>query len=174
MSPDQLVSDKSDQMERPRACEICHLPEKYRRLLITKMDFWKVGLYANQFYPGRTIVTLKRHSEQSIARLKRPEFEEFVRIYSVVERVAASEFGATRVDWFNLQNIFTHTHVHLIPRPEVPVKIGGILFKDPNWSGHYSPYDRNFTIPQELEVFFIDKYRSAFELEDSSSFLNSF
>lgn len=55
-----------------------------------------------------------------------------------------------RLNYTNFANEWPHCHLHVIPRYATPREVEGIEeveFTDENWGRNYSPYDKDFIIP---------------------------
>lgn len=139
-------------------CEACNPPEKYKELEITEGQYWKVGLHSNQFYLGRCVVVLKRHVDDLLDVTE----EERGELFDITKRLRDTVRELFNVDMFNYAafgNEVGHTHLHFIPRYQTKRDFLGVIFEDKNWGKNYAPYDRNFSISQEVKLAIRDKIR---------------
>ncbi|MBI3635026.1 MAG: HIT family protein [Candidatus Rokubacteria bacterium] len=85
-------------------------------------DFWiadlgasQAYLHDDQFFPGWTVVVLKRHASE-LFQLERGERAQLMEEVSATAAAVASVFGAVKMNYALLGNQLPHIHWHLIPR----------------------------------------------------------
>lgn len=72
-------------------------------------------LHDDQFFPGWTVLVLKRHATE-LFDLTREERGRLVDEVADVARALAGEFQPVKVNYALLGNLIPHIHWHLIPR----------------------------------------------------------
>ncbi len=72
-------------------------------------------LHDDQFFPGWTVLVLKRHATE-LFQLSREERAGVIEEVSAVAQVLADEFQAAKINYELLGNQLPHIHWHLIPR----------------------------------------------------------
>jgi diadenosine tetraphosphate (Ap4A) HIT family hydrolase len=72
-------------------------------------------LHADQFFPGWTVLVLKRHATE-LYELSREERAGLMEEVSEVARVLATTFHAIKVNYELLGNQIPHIHWHIVPR----------------------------------------------------------
>ena len=122
---------------------------------IYETDRWCVFLAWDQTYPGRCIISLKRHCE-NLSQLEEDEWREFSDIVRVMEKTLKKSFDTTLFNWICMKNTAykkpnpkPHVHWNLIPRYKDKVVIKEFIFEDEEFGDHY---DRNKTtnIPSDI------------------------
>jgi diadenosine tetraphosphate (Ap4A) HIT family hydrolase len=77
-------------------------------------------LHDDQFYPGWTVLVLKRHATE-LYQLDADERRRMIEAVSTVARAVADAVGAAKMNYALLGNQLPHIHWHLIPRlPDDP------------------------------------------------------
>ena len=130
---------------------MCNPDGEYKDFVIKKFKYWRVELNCQQTYLGWCLVILNRHLEDLIDITK----EEQAELFEVSKKVRDAIKESFHPDMFNyasLGNQTAHLHLRIIPRYSKPVKFGNIEFKDERWGKNYSPYNKNFKIPKEVET----------------------
>lgn len=95
-----------------RACEGRWPPPHLR---ITDGGLTVAYLNEDQFFPGWTVLVLKRHATE-IFELTREERAALIEEVSGIARALASAFGAVKINYALLGNQLPHIHWHVIPR----------------------------------------------------------
>jgi diadenosine tetraphosphate (Ap4A) HIT family hydrolase len=97
-------------------CAICRIvADKEDSFRICELDMSVVGLNPNQFFPGYTFVTCKKHVTElyHLPPDKRLKFcEEMIEVATVLDKV----FHPDKINYELLGNVSPHLHWHLIPR----------------------------------------------------------
>ena len=91
-----------------------------------------VYLHADQFFPGWSVLVLRRHATE-LFELERARRARLMEEVSDVARALALEFGARKVNYALFGNQLPHVHWHVIPR----------LADDP------APREAVFAVPHE-------------------------
>jgi diadenosine tetraphosphate (Ap4A) HIT family hydrolase len=128
-------------------CQFCN-EEKYEKNLIKKYNFWKVILNPNQYYLGRLIIVLNRHSEDFLNTNESERGE----LFKIMKEISAKLKKIFNPDLFNytiLMNDDRHLHIHLIPRYKDTRIFENFTFKDENF-GHYPKFKHDFSIPEGI------------------------
>lgn len=97
------------------ACDACagRWPaEEYR---VADLGLTVAYLHADQFFPGWTVLVLKRHATE-LFHLDREERGCLVEEVSAVARALADCFQPVKVNYGLLGNQLPHIHWHVIPR----------------------------------------------------------
>ena len=90
-------------------------------------------LHDDQFFPGWTVLVLKRHATE-LFHLSRDERSLLIEEVSGVAAVLAQEWQAVKINYELLGNQFPHIHWHLIPRlPRDPAPL------EPVWRITHDP-----------------------------------
>lgn len=114
---------------------------------IFESEFWKVELSGDQLYLGRAYVICKTKRE-SLSKLTDDEFSDLHTVIKKYESLLKKTFGATLFNWTCLMNhayrekpYTPQVHFHIRPRYENDVRVGDIVFHDPNFGDHYHLQD---------------------------------
>lgn len=75
----------------------------------------RVYLYEDQFFPGWTVLVLKRHATE-LFELSTEERADLMEEVAFVARGLAEEFRAVKINYELLGNQLPHIHWHIIPR----------------------------------------------------------
>lgn len=90
-------------------------------------------LHDDQFFPGWTLLVLKRHATE-LFQLDREERGRLIEEVSAVAQALVTAFGARKVNYELLGNQIPHIHWHLIPRlPDDPAP------REPVWGVRHEP-----------------------------------
>lgn len=90
-------------------------------------------LHDDQFFPGWTLLVLKRHATE-LFQLDREERGRLIEEVSAVAQTLVTAFGARKVNYELLGNQIPHIHWHLIPRlPDDPAP------REPVWGVRHEP-----------------------------------
>lgn len=120
----------------------------------------------NQYYLGRMYLWAKREGKIDMTEMTPDERHE---LWEVVGKVRASLLKMFQPDLFNwafLQNDESHghhLHLHIIPRYKTVRDFAGITFTDDNWGRNYTPYPKDFNIPEETTSQILDAVKKALE-----------
>ena len=123
-------------MTAPADCALCR-PQLLTPVL-RDARLWRVAVNRNQNLLGKLIVVLRRH-EESVAALTA---DEWISLHDEVRWATERLRRAFAPDHFNyafLQNQDRHVHLHVIPRYASSRELGGAIFGDPDYPGHYRP-----------------------------------
>ncbi len=82
---------------------------------IATLDESVAYLHADQFFPGWTVLVLRRHATE-LFELDAPARARLVEEVSAAARVLAGLFEARKVNYALLGNQLPHVHWHVIPR----------------------------------------------------------
>lgn len=121
----------------------------YEHFLIKDFTHWYVQLHENQYYLGRLIIAAKRDDDVDLFEMSIEEKAEFFDIGKKVKIALQESFHPDRLNYANLQNIWNHLHVHVIPRYSTERMFDNIRFTDERWGKNYAPYPKEFTLPQK-------------------------
>ena len=141
-------------------CEPCNPPEQFKELDIKEYEHWKVGLHSNQAYLGRSVIVLKRHTEDFFDTTQE-EQQELLKVGKDVRDAIRTVFQPDLMNYSTLGNIVRHVHWHVVPRYEKPMEFGGVVFEDKMWGENWTPYDKGFTLPKKTLFDIRDKIKSA-------------
>lgn len=72
-------------------------------------------LHEDQFFPGWTLLVLKRHATE-LFELERDERAALMEAVTAVARALATEYEAVKMNYELLGNVLPHIHWHLVPR----------------------------------------------------------
>src|SRR5437667_12855523 len=97
------------------ACKICagEWPPKDHK--IAELELTIAYLHDNQFFPGWTVLVLKRHATE-LFDLTREERSQLIEEVTEVSRTLAVVFDAVKINYELLGNQLPHIHWHSIPR----------------------------------------------------------
>ena len=141
-------------------CDWCSLSAEDERFQLYESRSWTVFLTDEQDYIGRCILVLKRHCH-SLSELTEDEWVELRRLVCIVEACLKAVLGAALCNWSFLMNSFykaptpdPHLHIHVRPRYDKPVMLGGNAYIDGEFGHHYALH-KGGEIPAEdrEEVF---------------------
>jgi diadenosine tetraphosphate (Ap4A) HIT family hydrolase len=82
---------------------------------VAELDVAIAYLNEDQFFPGWTVLVLKRHATE-LYQLTREERAELMDEVSAVAQAVATTFEAVKVNYELLGNQIAHIHWHIIPR----------------------------------------------------------
>jgi diadenosine tetraphosphate (Ap4A) HIT family hydrolase len=108
------------------ACPACSGRWPAEAQLIVDCGTTVAYLHEDQFFPGWTLLVLKRHATE-LWQLEREERGSLMEEVARVGRAVGAAFAATKVNYELLGNQIAHIHWHLIPRgledpaPRAPV-----------------------------------------------------
>ena len=142
-------------------CDWCSLSEEDKRFQLYESRFWAVFLSDEQDYIGRCILVLKRHCH-SLSELTEDEWDELRRLVCTVEACLKAVLGAALCNWSCLMNSFykesapdPHLHIHVRPRYDKPVTLGGNAYIDGEFGHHYALHKSGEIPAEDREEVFI-------------------
>ena len=96
-------------------CKVCagEWPSKDHK--IAELGLTVAYLHDDQFFPGWTVLVLKRHATE-LFDLTREERSQLIEEMTEVARTLAIVFDAVKINYELLGNQLPHIHWHLIPR----------------------------------------------------------
>jgi diadenosine tetraphosphate (Ap4A) HIT family hydrolase len=101
--------------ERSLTCKACDgrwPPQDHR---IADLGLTVAYLFEDQFFPGWTVLVLKRHARE-LYELTREERGQVIEEVTAVAQVLAEEFHPVKINYGLLGNQLPHIHWHVIPR----------------------------------------------------------
>ena len=96
-------------------CKVCTGAWPAKDHKIAELGLSVAYLHADQFFPGWTVLVLKRHATE-LFDLTREERSQLIEEVTEVSRTLAVVFDAVKVNYELLGNQLPHIHWHLIPR----------------------------------------------------------
>lgn len=105
------------------------------------------------------MISLKRHLEDFLD-INQREFNQLYKIMKNLRDVTKESFNADLFNYASLGNYVKHVHLHFIPRYSKKVNFLGIVFEDKNWGKNYTPYDKEFKIPEKVKYKIIEEIKS--------------
>lgn len=96
-------------------CRACAGQWPARDVWIADLGASQAYLHDDQFFPGWTVLVLKRHATE-LFELDRAERAQLMDDVSAAAAAVASAFGAVKMNYALLGNVLPHIHWHLIPR----------------------------------------------------------
>jgi diadenosine tetraphosphate (Ap4A) HIT family hydrolase len=126
------------------------MADDFERLKIKEYAYWRLFLFSNQSYLGRTYLQLKRQDDVDFSELDPAEREEFFAITRKLKSALHELYQPARINYGMLGNKDHDLHIHIIPRYDSDREIEGIVFSDKNKGTAPWPYDRAFTIHEEM------------------------
>lgn len=97
------------------ACKACDGTWPRKDRLIADLGLSTAYLHDDQFFPGWTVLVLKRHATE-LFQLSREERAGVIEEVSAIAKVLADEFQAAKINYELLGNQLPHIHWHIIPR----------------------------------------------------------
>lgn len=109
---------------------------------IFESKHWEVNLGEDQLYLGRAYVDCKS-KKTSLSELSDEEFLDLHNVIKKYESLLKKTFSATLFNWACLMNhayrekpYAPQVHFHVRPRYESNVRVGDMVFHDPNFGDH--------------------------------------
>ena len=96
-------------------CSACNGSWPRKDHVIAELDLTTAYLHDDQFFPGWTLLVLKRHATE-LFQLTADERANLMEEVSRVAQTLAQVFGAKKINYELLGNQLPHIHWHLIPR----------------------------------------------------------
>ncbi len=122
----------------------------HEQLEIKEYQYWSAHLHPNQSYLGKLYFWLKRDGAIDFMYITRDEREELFKAGKQVELALTDIFKPAIFNWAAFGNETSHCHVHLIPRYSSSRVFSEMEFLDKRWGKNYSPYDKDFKIPDKI------------------------
>ncbi len=117
----------------PPACQGCVGGWPRPNHFIADCGLTRAYLHEDQFFPGWTVLLLKRHATE-LFDLSRDERSHLIEEVSAVAGVLAGEWNAVKINYELLGNQLPHIHWHVIPRlPQDPAPL------EPVWRITHEP-----------------------------------
>ena len=117
----------------PPVCKACVGTWPSREQFIADCGLTRAYLHDDQFFPGWTVLVLKRHATE-LFHLSRDERSRLIDEVSGVAALLAQEWQAVKINYELLGNQLPHIHWHLIPRlPRDPAPL------EPVWRIAHEP-----------------------------------
>ncbi len=146
-------------------CSFCKALSDPDSNLLMETTYWQVELGYNQYYLGRCVVVLKRHSP-SLSELRVEEWGELKVVIERLESALRDLFGAEPFNWSCLMNAGYHTdppaphvHFHLWPRYRQAVQFCGLTFEDNEFGTHYDHAGQR-SLPKEIRAELVKLLRT--------------
>jgi diadenosine tetraphosphate (Ap4A) HIT family hydrolase len=115
------------------ACKACVGTWPDRSHFIAECELTRAYLHDDQFFPGWTVLVLKRHATE-LFHLSRDERSRLMEEVSGVAALLAQKWQAVKINYELLGNQLPHIHWHLIPRlPQDPAPL------EPVWRIAHEP-----------------------------------
>jgi len=96
-------------------CKACAGEWPLKDHKIADLELAAAYLFEDQFFPGWTVLVLKRHATE-LFDLTREERSQLMEEVTEVSRTLAVVFDAVKINYELLGNQLPHIHWHLIPR----------------------------------------------------------
>jgi diadenosine tetraphosphate (Ap4A) HIT family hydrolase len=96
-------------------CKVCAGEWPGKEQKIADLELSAAYLYEDQFFPGWTVVVLKRHATE-LYELSKSERGQLIEEVSEVAAVLAMTFEPVKMNYELLGNQVPHVHWHVIPR----------------------------------------------------------
>ena len=98
-------------------CKVCAGEWPWKAQKIAELELSVAYLFEDQFFPGWTVVVLRRHATE-LYELTRSERSQLIEEVSAVATALAMAFEPVKINYELLGNQVPHIHWHLIPRLE--------------------------------------------------------
>ena len=116
-----------------QSCKACVGTWPDRSHFIAECELTRAYLHDDQFFPGWTVLVLKRHATE-LFHLSRDERSRLMEEVSGVAALLAQKWQAVKINYELLGNQLPHIHWHLIPRlPQDPAPL------EPVWRIAHEP-----------------------------------
>lgn len=97
------------------SCKACRGAWPSEDHFVADCGLTKAYLHEDQFFPGWTVLVLKRHATE-LFHLSREERSSLIEEVAQVSALLAEEWQAVKINYELLGNQLPHLHWHLIPR----------------------------------------------------------
>lgn len=124
----------------------------YDYLKVKEYKHWTIFLHPNQYYLGRSYVWANRENAIDFLDTNEDEKAEFFVAATQLKQSLIRLFQPDLFNYAALGNVAPHLHVHLIPRYRSIRQFFGYEFKDQRWGMNYAPYDKTFTLTDEVLI----------------------
>ena len=104
--------------------------------VLRESDYWRVALNVNQNLLGKLLIVLGHHKE-AVVDLTEPEWQDLREQLRWATGRLQNAFAPEHFNYAFLQNQDRHIHLHVIPRYATDRSVGGQMFVDAGWPGHY-------------------------------------
>lgn len=134
----------------------------YNQLKIKSYQYWDVYLHENQCYLGRVFVLLKNKDVNGMEDFLAIDGEirkEFFLIGKQIKEALKTLFKPDKMNYAALSNVSEKVHVHFIPRYKQTRTCAGITFNDSRFGKNYAPYDRSFSVEEQVLITIRDKIK---------------
>lgn len=101
--------------ERRVTCKACDGRWPLHHHWIADLGLTVASLFEDQFFPGWTVLVLKRHATE-LYELTREERSQVIEEVTVVAQLLAKEFCPVKINYGLLGNQLPHIHWHVVPR----------------------------------------------------------
>jgi diadenosine tetraphosphate (Ap4A) HIT family hydrolase len=143
-------------------CKACVGTWPDRDRFIADCGLTQAYLHDDQFFPGWTVLVLKRHATE-LFHLSRDERSRLIEEVSEVAAVLAHTWQAVKINYELLGNQLPHIHWHLIPRrPDDPAPL------EPVWRIAHEPV----RLEPDALASHIDRLRSIWPLHPNQASRN--
>jgi diadenosine tetraphosphate (Ap4A) HIT family hydrolase len=99
----------------PDGCDACRARWPDPADFVADLGATTAHLHADQFFPGWTVLVLKRHATE-LFQLEPDERARLIEEVSLTAAAVHAAFGALKVNYALLGNLLPHVHWHVIPR----------------------------------------------------------
>ena len=96
-------------------CKACSANWPDTNRFIADLSLTRVYLHEDQFFPGWTVLFLKRHATE-LFQLTQDERSQLIEDVNLVAQTLAQVYGARKINYELLGNQLPHIHWHIIPR----------------------------------------------------------
>lgn len=148
-----------------KECGVCEVLKEDLNVIFDS-KYWRVSLDASdQYYPGRSFVTVKRHVGD-LADLSKEEWQNLQEVISKFESAVRTGLGAVVFNWscltnnaFQIKPYNPHIHWHVRPRYDKIVEINDQSFEDKEFGHHYAR-STSLVVTDEIVRNIIHKIRA--------------
>jgi diadenosine tetraphosphate (Ap4A) HIT family hydrolase len=141
--------------------QAAQISDKYNEFIIKDYNYWTLYIHENQCFLGRCYIVCKRDDAVDFFDMTNKEKEELFNVGKKLKKVLIDLFQPDLFNYASLGNIFTHLHLHVIPRYQKERKFNGIVFVDENWGKNYAPYNYDFKLDKDILFKLRDKLKLA-------------
>ena len=96
-------------------CKVCAGEWPWKAQKIAELELSVAYLFEDQFFPGWTVVVLRRHATE-LYELTRSEGSQLIEEVSAVATALAMAFEPVKINYELLGNLGPHMHWHIVPR----------------------------------------------------------
>lgn len=127
--------------------------------LIKEYKHWKLYLHISQYYLGRVHIWSKRDDILDLMDINKEEQDELFKIGKETNKALKKLFNYDLMSYIVQGQQTKHLHVHFIPRYKSERFFDGIKFVDEQWGLSYSPYNKDFEIPEETKMKLVNEIK---------------